>query len=68
MRLYTDFSNFLHQNKTFRLLLFVGSGIRIGISGYTIDADGIRMGTAAFLSGCAAPDFPFYRYWVSRSP
>ena len=33
-----------------------------------IDADGIRMRTAAFLSGCAAPDFPFYRYWVSRSP
>ncbi len=29
------------------------------VSGNTINADGIRMGTAAFLSGYAAPDFPF---------
>ena len=31
----------------------------MGDSGNIIDADGIRMGTAAFLSEYAAPDFPF---------
>ena len=52
-----------------RMAVVVDPGDVDAFLGYAAEEnDGIRMGTAASLSGCAAPDFPFYRYWVSRSP
>ena len=47
---YTFDSNFFHQNEAFLGLLFRGlcphpaSGIRLGFSGNTVNADGIRLG------------------------
>ena len=41
---------------------------KIGLSGNTIDADGIRLGTAALFHSALPQAFLFYRYCVSRSP
>ena len=41
---------------------------KCGVSGNTIDADGISLGTAALFNRALPQAFLFYRYCVNRSP
>ena len=70
--LYIYFKFFAHQSGISSRKILCGrcphlaSGIRLGLSGNTANADGIRLGHFGIKRG--VPAFSFYRYRVSLSP